>query len=102
MPMNFDMPKVRDFRPPRNTPQVILRVLIGLIAVTFLFTTWFTVDPEEAGLVLRFGKFVRQVPSGLHMKLPYPLEHVVKVPIERQLKEEFGFRTVEAAVRTTY
>jgi len=102
MPMDFDLPSVRKFRPPQNAPQIVLRVLLVVVAVTFLFTTWFTIDPEEAGLVLRFGRFVRQVPSGLHIKFPYPLERVLKVPVERQLKEEFGFRTEEAGVRTTY
>jgi membrane protease subunit HflK len=65
-------------------------------------TMWFTVEPEETGIVLRFGRFVRQVPSGLHLKLPWPFESVLKVPVERQLKEEFGFRTLQADVRTTY
>lgn len=103
MPMDFEMPNVRQFRSPRVPGGVVLRVIGGIIAVAILFTTWFTVDPEEAGIVLRFGRFVRQVPSGLHLKLPYPIEQVVKVPIERQLKEEFGFRTQETgAGRTTY
>ncbi len=102
MPMDFEMPNVRRFRPPPVRARIVVRVILGLIAMMFVFTTWFTIDPEEAGLVLRFGRFVRQVPSGLHLKLPYPLERVLKVPIERQLKEEFGFRTVEAGVRTTY
>lgn len=103
MPMDFEMPNVRQFRSPRLPGAVVLRVILGIIAIAILFTTWFTVDPEEAGIVLRFGRFVRQVPSGLHLKLPYPVETVIKVPIERQLKEEFGFRTQETgAGRTTY
>jgi membrane protease subunit HflK len=96
------MKNVRQFRPPRPPGRIIVRVIVLAVAAIFVFTTWFTVEPEEAGVVLRFGRVVRQVPSGLHMKLPYPLETVLKVPIERQLKEEFGFRTQEAAVRTTY
>lgn len=102
MPMDFDMSNVRRFQ-PRAPGRLVLRILIGLVVVIFLFTTWFTIEPEEAGLVMRFGRFVRQVPSGLHMKLPYPFETVLKVPIERQLKEEFGFRTEESSSgRTTY
>jgi modulator of FtsH protease HflK len=96
-------PRVTQFRRPRVPGRILGRVILGLIAFIILFTTWFTIDPEEAGLVLRFGRFARQVRSGLHMKLPYPLETVVKVPVERQLKEEFGFRTTETGGgRSTY
>lgn len=103
MPMDFDPRNVRDFRPSGLRPQLVLRVLAIVAAVAFLATTWFTIDPEESGIVLRFGRFARQVPSGLHLKLPYPFESVVKVPVERQLKEEFGFRTAETGgARTTY
>lgn len=100
--MDIQMPNVRQFRPPRPPGRLVVRVLVLAVAATLLFTTWFTVDPEEAGVVLRFGRVVRQVPSGLHVKLPYPIETVMKVPVERQLKEEFGFRTEEAGIRTTY
>jgi membrane protease subunit HflK len=101
--MEFQIPKVRQFRPPRVPGQVAVRVIaVATVAAILFFTSWFTVDPEEAGVVLRFGRFVRQVPSGLHLKLPYPVETVLKVPVERQLKEEFGFRTEEADIRTTY
>jgi membrane protease subunit HflK len=102
--MSFEIPNVRQFRPPRPPGRIIVRVIVLAVAAALVFTTWFTVEPEEAGVVLRFGRFVRLVPSGLHLKLPYPLETVLKVPVERQLKEEFGFRTqeVERGVRTTY
>lgn len=59
-------------------------------------------EPEESGVVLRFGKFTRLTPSGLNFKLPSPIETVIKVPIERQLKEEFGFRTSKAGIKTEY
>lgn len=101
MPMDFEIRNVRQFR-PRVPRRVVVQLVIALAAVIFLFSTWFTIEPEEAGLVMRFGRFARQVPSGLHMKLPFPFERVVKVPVERQLKEEFGFRTKEAGVSTTY
>jgi modulator of FtsH protease HflK len=104
MPMDFEIPNVRTFKRPHFQGRMVVRIVLALIALAFFFTTWFTIDPEEAGLVLRFGRFVRQVPSGLHLKLPYPIEIVVKVPVERQLKEEFGFRTAETGTggKTTY
>jgi modulator of FtsH protease HflK len=100
--MDVQFPNVRQFRPPRVPGKIVPRLIVLLLALVLISTTWFTIDPEEAGLVLRFGRFVRQVPSGLHMKLPYPIETVEKVPVERQLKEEFGFRTEEAGIRSTY
>jgi membrane protease subunit HflK len=93
---------VYQFRPPRFSASRITLVILAVIAVIVVMTMWFTVEPEETGIVLRFGRFVRQVPSGLHLKLPWPFESVLKVPVERQLKEEFGFRTLQADVRTTY
>jgi modulator of FtsH protease HflK len=94
--------RIYQFRPPRFNASRIMPVILAVIALILVMSMWFTVDPEERGIVLRFGKFVRDEPSGLHLKLPWPLEIVMKVPVERQLKEEFGFRTVLADVRTTY
>lgn len=93
--MDIDLSNVRKFRAPSLPRRFVGRLLIIALAVVALSSTWFTIDPEEAGIVLRFGRVMRQVPSGLHMKLPYPIERVLKVPVERQLKEEFGFRTQE-------
>jgi membrane protease subunit HflK len=53
------------------------------------------------GVITRFGKYSRQVESGLNLKIPFA-EDVYKVPVERQQKLEFGFRTVQAGVNTEY
>ena len=83
-----------------------LKPLAGLFGVLLLAglasTTFIQIEPEEEGVILRFGAFDRIVPPGLNFKLPSPLETVDKVPTQRQLKEEFGFRTVNADVRTEY
>ena len=86
----------------RGGPMVILvAVVVGLILV---WTVWFTVQPEETGIVQRFGKVVRTAGPGLHFKLPYGIETVLTVPTARVLKEEFGFRTTATAPgrRTQY
>lgn len=92
---HFGIPKTSDIsaRPPGI--RYILAVAGGLAILIAAWGLWFTVEPEEVGIVLRFGRFTREVPPGLHFKLPDPIETVIKVPIQRQLKEEFGFRTVE-------
>ena len=68
-------------------------VILILLAVPLLWSMWYTIDPEEVGVVLRFGRFDRRTPPGLHFKFPYPVETIEKVAVQRQLKEEFGFRT---------
>ena len=75
-----------------------------VLVVVLLWSGWFTVQPEETGVVQRFGAVVRTVEPGLHFKLPYGIETVRLVPTARVLKEEFGFRTVAtpAGQRTQY
>jgi len=45
---------------------------------------------------------VRTTEPGLHLRIPFGIERVTKVPVQRQLKEEFGFRTVMAGQRSQY
>jgi membrane protease subunit HflK len=73
-------------------------------SVLFLIILWssiFQISTEEVGVITRFGKYSRQVESGLNLKIPFA-EDVYKVPVERQQKLEFGFRTVQAGVNTEY
>ena len=76
----------------------------GLVAIGVIlaaFSSLYQIQPEEVGVVLRFGQYARTTEPGLRAKLPL-VEQVEKVPVQRQLKHEFGFRTVEADVRTQY
>ena len=88
-------------RVPPVGPTLIRRGLAALLVLIVLAGTFYQVQPESVGVVLRFGRYVRTADPGLHMKIPLA-ESVTKVPVQRQLKQEFGFRTVEAAVRTKY
>jgi membrane protease subunit HflK len=73
-----------------------------VVAVVVLFGSYYQVEPDEVGLVTRFGRFVRTTNPGPHTKFPFGIEQVQKVPVQRQLKQEFGFRTVNADVDSTY
>jgi membrane protease subunit HflK len=86
--------------PPSGKP--IFAAVLVVIVLVILNSTFYTVEPEEVGVILRFGKYERVTDPGLRLKLPTPIETVTKVPIQRQLKEEFGFRTRDAGVRTKY
>jgi len=98
----FDFKEFKDFKLPKINVKVIGSVVIVILVLGLIFSLWFTVEPEEVGVVLRFGKFVRTVNPGLNFKMPFGIEQVIKVPVERQLKLEFGFRTATAGVRSSY
>lgn len=88
-------PEIRNFRPKFSRAALIVFILL------LPFFAFVQVGPEEVGVITRFGKYVREVNPGLNMKIPF-MERVRKVPVERQQKEEFGFRTISAGIQSTY
>ena len=66
--------------------------LIALILVALWgMSGFFKVEPDEIGVVLRFGKFVREVQPGLNYHLPYPIETALTPPALRVNKIDIGF-----------
>jgi hypothetical protein len=51
------------------------------------------VPSDSVAGVQRFGKYLKDVPPGLHFKLPLGIDAATIVPVKRQLKQEFGFAT---------
>jgi membrane protease subunit HflK len=84
------------------SPKLIAGIAAVIFAAVGIWGSWFQVEANSVGMVMRLGEYVRQTGPGLHFKLPYGLEDVRKVPTEEQLKEEFGFRTVKAGVDSTH
>ena len=78
-----------------------LLLLVLLVAVGG-YASVYTVAPEEAGVIQRFGRYVRVTGPGLHFKLPFGIETVGKVKTGRNFQMEFGYRTVEAGVRSRF
>ncbi|MDX5420624.1 MAG: FtsH protease activity modulator HflK [Hymenobacteraceae bacterium] len=78
------------------------KILLGLILLILIFTSVKTVGPEEEGVVMYVGHYDRTVQPGLNFILPFGIEEMKKIPVQRQLKQEFGFRTVEAGRNTQY
>src|SRR6202171_5795728 len=78
-------------------PRIPVRPLIGFAIVILLivlaWTSYYTVQAESEGVVLRFGRFLKTVEPGLHFKLPFGIDQVTVLPTRRQLKLEFGFVT---------
>jgi membrane protease subunit HflK len=69
--------------------------LIVLVAAIFIgsWTAFYTVPSDSVAVIQRFGKYVKNVPPGLHLKLPLGIDMATIVPVKRQLKQEFGFST---------
>jgi modulator of FtsH protease HflK len=91
-----------------NIPPGLMRILKkwkSIVVILFLLIVFiggfFQVGPEQIGVITRFGKFSRTVDPGLNFKLPFA-EKIIKVPVERQQKLEFGFRTTSIGVQSTY
>jgi membrane protease subunit HflK len=77
-------------------------IIIALLILYLGSSTFYTVGVDEVGIVQRFGRYVRTTPPGLSFKLPTGIEKVTKVKVRFVYKEEFGFRTLKADVRTRY
>jgi membrane protease subunit HflK len=95
----FDFNQMKVPKMPQN---LVKYGIIGIFVVIFIFSSFFTISPEEVGVILRFGKFSHIAEPGLNFKIPLGVDVLEKVPVQRQLKEEFGFRTEAAGVRTRY
>jgi len=93
---------VRNLQPPKIPVRGVFGAVLVLLVLVLGWSMWFTVEAEEVGVILRFGKYVGTREPGFHFKLPYPVESVMKVAVQRQLKAEFGFRTHRAGVRSEY
>jgi modulator of FtsH protease HflK len=74
---------------PGSIAFLVVSVLAALVAY-YAFT--FRVDPDELGVVMRFGKVTRQEPPGLHFRMPYPIDEVRLPKVTRQNIIEVGMR----------
>jgi membrane protease subunit HflK len=91
-----------DLKLPKIKPKFIKIGIAVIIIAVFLFGSIYQIEPEEAGIILRLGKFVRTTEPGLHFKLPLGIEKLIKVPVQRQLKMEFGFRTTRPGISSEF
>ena len=64
-------------------------ILAGLVA----WSAFYTVPSDSVAVLQRFGRYLKEVPPGLHFKLPLGIDAATIVPVKRQLKQEFGFTT---------
>ncbi len=87
-------------------PKVQLRFVLAGIVILLLavgaLTSIYTVQADEEGIVLRFGKYIKTESPGLHMKMPFFIDRAERVKVRRQMKQEFGFGTRENTNRSQW
>jgi membrane protease subunit HflK len=65
----------------RGRMGIAIIVLVGFAA----WTAYYTVPSDSVAVIQRFGKYLKEVPPGLHFKLPFGVDVASIVPVKRQL-----------------
>ncbi|MFL3658287.1 MAG: FtsH protease activity modulator HflK [Opitutales bacterium] len=97
-----------EFKLPNNFSELksqlasFIWIPIVVILLWAGFTMFHTVQAESQGVVLRFGKYINTIDPGLRVTLPFGIDTVEIVQVERQLKQEFGFATSGSTDRSQY
>jgi len=91
--------KLRRVLPGGNLGGRGFSLLVLGALVLWGFSGFFRVEPDELGVVLRFGKVVREVQPGLNYHLPYPIETVLTPKALRVNKIDIGMRMIEDSRR---
>ncbi|MFN2377889.1 MAG: FtsH protease activity modulator HflK [Candidatus Binatia bacterium] len=85
-----------------GVPSVNPWIFVAIAVPLWLLSGIFIVAPDERGVVLRFGRVVREADSGPGYHLPWPIEEVLKPAVTQIRKEEFGFRSVSVGSSSRY
>src|SRR5512132_3547970 len=84
--------RLKQIMPSGGSRGVIVLAVLALVALG-AWTAYYNVRSASVAVVQRFGKYLKDVPPGLHFKLPLGIDTATIVPVKRQLKQEFGFTT---------
>lgn len=87
---------------PRFSRNRVVTVVIIVLVLLFIITGLYTINPEEVGVIQRFGKYTDTTEPGLHFKIPFGVDNLTKVKVTHVYKEEFGFRTLQPGIKSRY
>ncbi len=81
------------FKKEFGSPLKLLTPLAGLIFLIGVYTSFYTVEPDEEAVIIRLGKYLETTPPGLHYKIPFGIDKHILVQTTKIHQAEFGFRT---------
>lgn len=85
-----DFSKIAKMQGSKNNFGGWLKYALLLIALLWLASGFYQVQPSEQGVVLRFGRYADTTDAGLHYHLPYPIEDVIKVNVTQERSINLG------------
>lgn len=85
--------RLKRMMPGTGGPRTIVSIALLVLLAWGAWSVYYTVPSDSVAVVQRFGKYLKEVPPGLHFKLPLGIDTTMIVPVKRQLKQEFGFTT---------
>ena len=100
--ISHGMRNVNRRMPANLTPGIVLLVLVAIVLLIVLSTSFIVVDQTERAVITTFGKFTRVAQPGLTFKWPFGIQRAYHVKTEVVQTEQFGFRTDKAGVVTQY
>ena len=92
----------RFFTKIRVTPALVIGIIVALVLIGIVFTSFFIVDATEQAVVTRFGKYLKTVGPGLQYKMPFGIDRNYNVPTQVVQTEQFGFQTVTSGITNQY
>lgn len=84
--------KVRGWMPSMRGPRGLIILILVAIGI-WLLTGFYRVEPDEQGVVLRFGEWTKTTQPGLNYHLPGPIETVLLPKVTKVNRVEIGYRT---------
>lgn len=80
-------------KPGRGSGGRLAALAVAVGIVIWLSSGFYRVQPDEQGVVLRFGAYVRTTMPGLNYHLPWPIETVIRPAVTRINRLEVGYRS---------
>lgn len=72
------------------------KIIAGIVVLLWLLSGIYIVDPDEAGVVTRFGAYSYQTPPGPHYHIPFPIESALTPKVTQLRRVEIGYRTLSS------